>query len=58
MICPTTSGPFRCTTGDAGHEGPCETQAPEYATALDKRVRVLEEQVRSLQMSMPRGIPR
>lgn len=29
--CPTTSGPHQCER-EAGHAGPCETQAPEYAT--------------------------
>jgi hypothetical protein len=55
--CKTQSGPYQCERG-AGHSGECEAQAPEYATTLEKRIAVLEEQMRSVQMAMPRGIPR
>ena len=71
MKCPTTSGAYRCER-EAGHVPPCETQAAEYKPAatvenvanlvavvdiLITRVLVLEAQVASLQMAMPRGIP-
>ncbi len=64
--CGTTSGHYRCS-GMAGHSGPCEAQADEYAS-LDngaalralrdaiRRVGILESQMVSVQMSLPRGI--
>jgi hypothetical protein len=70
--CPTTSGPYRCER-EAGHAGECACSAREYnerrhiehlstlaniVDKLDKRVHVLEQQVASLQMSAPRGIPK
>lgn len=61
MTCPTTSGPYRCAKAE-GHAGECECYARAYdprarVVALERRVRVLEEQVASLQMAAPRGIP-
>ena len=55
MKCPTTAGTYRCKH-DVGHTGDCEADSPEYGTSLEKRVAVLEAQVRSLQMAAPRGI--
>lgn len=47
--CPTTSGPYRCTAGDAGHGGPCETQAPEYRKRATVEERLEAEILRLLE---------
>ncbi len=58
MKCPTQNGPSRCERGEVGHDGPCEARAPEVKRrTLEQRVSILEQQVASLQMAMPRGIP-
>lgn len=40
MKCPTTSGRYRCTAGDAGHRGDCETEdqpvRPKLGPYLDR----------------------
>ncbi len=61
--CTQTSGSYRCMF-DVGHAGPCEAQAPEYHPGdrllheLKYRIETLEAQVKSLQMAMPKGLPR
>ena len=53
------SGDYQCDR-ESNHQGEHECVAPEYTTkrTIEARVAVLEEQVASIQMSMPRGVPR
>ncbi len=68
--CAQVSGSYRCMF-DFGHSGPCEAQAPEYAmtaatlraqmerdySLMMRRIEILESQMLSVQMALPKGIP-
>ena len=56
--CPTTSGPHRCKSGDAGHPGECECVAQEYAYGgrpcrVEPRVVELEQLAAEIRQQTP-----
>ncbi len=62
MRCTTQHGSFQCDReldSEGKHDGECETNPPASGPlTTEARLRVLEQQVASLQLAMPRGIPR